>query len=134
MLVRSVRDEAQVVGAALEERAIPFRLDGAAAYFRAPRCATCSPGCACWPIPSDSGAVVRALSRPPIDIRSVDIARLTQIARRRRLDMVTGVQAALESPQLSPEGRDRARAFLRTPQGARRGRSTRCAPSCSSTG
>ncbi|MBA2504603.1 MAG: ATP-dependent helicase, partial [Thermoleophilaceae bacterium] len=32
--------------------------------------------------------------------------------RRRKLDMVAGIAAALEGPQLSPEGRDRAQAFL----------------------
>ena len=63
--------------------------------------------------PDDSGAVVRALSRPPIELRSVDVARLTQLARRRKLDMPSAVVAALEGPQLSPEGRDRAQAFLR---------------------
>ena len=58
--------------------------------------------------PHDSGAVVRALSRPPIELRSVDIARLTQLARRRKLDMPSAVAHALEGPQLSPEGRERA--------------------------
>jgi DNA helicase-2/ATP-dependent DNA helicase PcrA len=57
--------------------------------------------------------VVRALSRPPIELRPVDIARLTQLARRRKLDMVSGIEAAVETPQLSPEGRDRVLAFLR---------------------
>ena len=69
--------------------------------------------CTRSPIPGDSGAVVRALSRPPIELRSVDVARLTQLARRRKLDMPSAVAAALEGPQLSEEGRDRARAFLR---------------------
>ena len=63
--------------------------------------------------PSDSGAVVRALSRPPIGLHSVDIARLTQLARRRKLDMPSAVSVALEGPQLTPEGRDHAQAFLR---------------------
>ena len=63
--------------------------------------------------PNDSGAVVRALSRPPVELRSVDVARLTQLARRRKLDMPSAVAAALEGPQLSEEGRDRARVFLR---------------------
>ena len=58
--------------------------------------------------PADSGAVVRALSRPPVELRSVDIARLTQLARRRKLDMPSAIAAALEGPQLSAEGRDRA--------------------------
>ena len=43
----------------------------------------------------------------------MDIARLTQLARRRKLDMPAAVPAALEGPQLTPEGRDRAQAFLR---------------------
>jgi DNA helicase-2/ATP-dependent DNA helicase PcrA len=43
----------------------------------------------------------------------VDVARLTQLARRRKLDMPSAVAAALEGPQLSEEGRDRARVFLR---------------------
>jgi DNA helicase-2/ATP-dependent DNA helicase PcrA len=43
----------------------------------------------------------------------VDVARLTQLARRRKLDMPSAVAAALEGPQLSEEGRDRARVFLK---------------------
>jgi len=43
----------------------------------------------------------------------VDIARLTQLSRRRRLDMVAGMVAACDGPQLSPEGRDRVLAFLK---------------------
>ena len=49
----------------------------------------------------------RALTRPPIELRSVDLARCTQIARRRKLDMVAASEAALESPQLPPEARER---------------------------
>src|SRR3954466_4458260 len=113
VLVRSVKNEGQVVASALEERAVPFRLVGSAAYFQRAEVRDVLAWLRLLADPNDSGAVVRALSRPPIDIRSVDIARLTQIARRRKLDMVSGVQAALESPQLSPEGRDRVLQFLR---------------------
>src|SRR6202012_6175803 len=62
--------------------------------------------------PADPAAVVRALARPPVELRSVDIARCTQIARRRKLDMVGALAAAMESPQVPPEARDRIRAFL----------------------
>jgi DNA helicase-2/ATP-dependent DNA helicase PcrA len=55
---------------------------------------------------------VRALARPPIELRSVDLARCVQIARRRKLDMVSALAAALESPQLPPEARERVHAFL----------------------
>ena len=73
----------------------------------APRCATCWPGCACWSNPGDAGAVVRALARPPVELRPIDLARCTQIARRRKLDMVAALGAALESPQIPPEARER---------------------------
>jgi len=120
VLVRSVREEGQVIASALEERAIPFRLTGSAAYFQRSEVRDVLAWLRLLADPNDSGAVVRALSRPPIEIRSVDIARLTQIARRRKLDMVSGVQAALESPQLSPEGRDRVLQFLRIHKAASR--------------
>jgi ATP-dependent DNA helicase UvrD/PcrA len=113
VLVRSVKAEGAVVAASLEERAIPFRTLGAAAYFQRAEVRDVLAWLRALADPSDSGAVVRALSRPPIELRSVDVARLTQLARRRKLDMPSAVAAALEGPQLSEEGRDRARAFLR---------------------
>jgi DNA helicase II / ATP-dependent DNA helicase PcrA len=113
VLVRSVKTEAAVVAAALEERAVPFRTCGAAAYFQRAEVRDVLAWLRALADPNDSGAVVRALGRPPIELRSVDVARLTQLARRRKLDMPSAVAAALEGPQLSEEGRDRARAFLR---------------------
>jgi DNA helicase-2/ATP-dependent DNA helicase PcrA len=113
VLVRSVKNEGGVIGSAFEERAIPFRLTGSAAYFQRTEVRDVLAWLRALADPTDSGAVVRALSRPPIELRSVDIARLTQLARRRKLDMPSAVGAALEGPQLSPEGRDRAQAFLR---------------------
>src|SRR5215211_3811518 len=113
VLVRSVKSEGAVVAAALEERAIPFRTLGAAAYFQRAEVRDVLAWLRALADPGDSGAVVRALSRPPIELRSVDVARLTQLARRRKLDMPSAVAAALEGPQLSEEGRDRARVFLR---------------------
>ncbi|MGH2745029.1 MAG: ATP-dependent helicase [Thermoleophilaceae bacterium] len=113
VLVRSVKGEAAVVAAALEERAVPFRTCGAAAYFQRAEVRDVLAWLRALADPNDSGAVVRALGRPPIELRSVDVARLTQLARRRKLDMPSAVTAALEGPQLSEEGRDRARNFLR---------------------
>jgi DNA helicase-2/ATP-dependent DNA helicase PcrA len=113
VLVRSVKSEGAVVAAALEERAVPFRTLGSAAYFQRAEVRDVLAWLRALADPGDSGAVVRALSRPPIELRSVDVARLTQLARRRKLDMPSAVAAALEGPQLSEEGRDRARAFLR---------------------
>lgn len=120
VLVRSVRGEGQVVASALEERAVPFRLTGAAAYFQRAEVRDVLAWLRLLADPADSGAVVRALTRPPIELRSVDVARLTQLARRRKLDMVSGVAVACEGPQLSPEGRERAQAFLKLYRAASR--------------
>ncbi|HEX2232074.1 MAG TPA: ATP-dependent DNA helicase [Thermoleophilaceae bacterium] len=113
VLVRSVKNEGAVVGAALEERAVPYRLTGSAAYFQRAEVRDVLAWLRLLADPGDSGAVVRALSRPPIELRSVDVARLTQLARRRKLDMPSAAMAALDGPQLSPEGRERVQAFLR---------------------
>ena len=117
VIVGSGWREARLVAAALEERsgAVPVRR-GRRPLPAAPRSATCSPGCGCSPTPTDSAAVVRALTRPPVELRSIDLARCTAIARRRKLDMISALEAALESPQLPPEARDRIQAFLKLHQ------------------
>ena len=63
--------------------------------------------------PDDSAAAARALTRPPVELRPGDLARLTTIARRRKLDMVAGCEAALDSPQFQPEARERIQTFLK---------------------
>jgi RecB family exonuclease len=62
--------------------------------------------------PQDASAVVRALARPPIELRQVDLARVIQVARRRKLDLVVGLAAATESPTVPPEARDRIARFV----------------------
>jgi CRISPR/Cas system-associated exonuclease Cas4 (RecB family) len=62
--------------------------------------------------PGDAAAVVRALSRPPIELRQVALARVIQVARRRKLDLVLGLAAATEAPQVPPEARERIQRFL----------------------
>ena len=70
--------------------------------------------------PHDAAAVVRALARPPIELRQVDLARVIALARRRKLDMVAALTAAIESPQIPPDARERVGRFLRaTPRGGR---------------
>jgi DNA helicase-2/ATP-dependent DNA helicase PcrA len=61
--------------------------------------------------PQDASAVARALARPPVELRQVDLARVIQVARRRKLDLVVGVGAAIESPQVPPEARERIQRF-----------------------
>ncbi len=67
--------------------------------------------------PQDASAVVRALGRPPIELRQVDLARVIQVARRRKLDLVTGLTAATESPQVPPEARERIQRFVELHEG-----------------
>jgi DNA helicase-2/ATP-dependent DNA helicase PcrA len=62
--------------------------------------------------PQDASAVVRALTRPPIELRQADLARIIQVARRRKLDLVGGLGAATESPQVPPEARERIQRFV----------------------
>jgi DNA helicase-2/ATP-dependent DNA helicase PcrA len=113
VLVPEIAHEGQAVGVALEERAISHRMIGDAAFFQRAEIRDLLAWLRLLADPTDAGAVVRALARPPIELRSVDIARCTQIARRRKLDMVAALAAATESPQVPPEARERIRVFLK---------------------
>jgi RecB family exonuclease len=62
--------------------------------------------------PQDAAAVVRALGRPPIELRQAHLARVIQVARRRKLDLVAGLGAASEAPQVAPEARERIARFV----------------------
>ncbi len=101
------------VSTALEERSVPFHLAGPAALFRRPEVRDAIAWLRVLADPDDSAAAARALTRPPTELRSVDLARVTTIARRRKLDMVSACEAALGSPQVGPEARERLQAFLR---------------------
>ncbi len=101
------------VAAAMEERGIPFHLSGPAALFQRPEVRDAIAWLRILADPGDSAAAARALTRPPIELRSADLARLTTIARRRKLDLVSACEAALESPQIPPEARERIQSFLK---------------------
>lgn len=113
VLVRSVRSEGPELAVALEERAVPYRLAGAAAFFGQAEVRDVLAWLRLLVDPADAGAAVRALARPPIELHAVDLARCIQIARRRKVDMVSALVAATESPQLPPEARERILAFLK---------------------
>jgi DNA helicase-2/ATP-dependent DNA helicase PcrA len=113
VLVPEVAGAGQAVAVALEERAVEHRLVGEASYFLRAEIRDVLAWLRLLADPTDAAAVVRALARPPVDLRSVDIARCTQIARRRKLDMVEALAAATESPQVPPEARERIRVFLK---------------------
>ena len=113
VLVEDASADGGTVAAAMEEREIPFHLAGPAALFQRPEVRDAIAWLRAMADPEDSAAVARALTRPPIELRSADLARLTTIARRRKVDMVSACEAALESPQIPPEGRERIQAFLK---------------------
>jgi superfamily I DNA/RNA helicase/RecB family exonuclease len=101
------------VAAAMEERGIPFHLSGPAALFQRPEVRDAIAWLRVLADPGDSAAAARALTRPPIELPSADLARLTTISRRRKLDLVSACEAALESPQIPPEARERIQSFLK---------------------
>ncbi len=113
VLVPDGARDGQVVSVALEERAIPHRLIGDGAFFQRAEVRDLLAWLRLLADPGDAPAVVRALARAPIELRSIDIARCTQIARRRKLDMVAALAAATESPHVPPEARERIRSFLK---------------------
>ncbi|HEX6456114.1 MAG TPA: ATP-dependent DNA helicase [Solirubrobacterales bacterium] len=116
-----VADPAQgggAVAAAMEERGIPFHLFGPAALFQRPEVRDAIAWLRVLADPDDSAAAARALTRPPVELRSGDLARLTTIARRRKQDMVAACEAALDSPQFQPEARERIGTFLKLYDGA----------------
>jgi DNA helicase II / ATP-dependent DNA helicase PcrA len=101
------------IAAAMEERGIPFHLSGPTALFQRPEVRDAIAWLRVLADPDDSAAAARALTRPPVELRSGDLARLTTIARRRKQDMVAACEAALDSPQFQPEARERIQTFLK---------------------
>ncbi len=113
VLVAEPARQGGAVAAAMEERGIPFHLSGPAALFQRPEVRDAIAWLRALADPADSPAVARALTRPPIELRPGDLARLTTIARRRKQDMVAACEAALDSPQFQPEARERIQSFLK---------------------
>ena len=110
--VPDVNSQGVAIVGALAERGIPARPGGGAALFRQPEVRDTIAWLRALTDPTDARAVTRALMRPPTELRSLDLARLTQISKRRKLDMVSACEASLESPQMTPEARQRIEGFL----------------------
>src|SRR6185503_18485521 len=95
VLVRSVRNEGQLVATALEERGIPYRLVGGAGFFERAEVRDLLAWLRLLSDPHDGRAVVRALMRPPIELGPVDLVGCPPHARRRKCDMIPALLAAL---------------------------------------
>ena len=61
--------------------------------------------------PGDAAAVVRALVRPPVEMHQVDVARVVQVARKQKLDLVAALDPAAEAPGMPPQARERIERF-----------------------
>ena len=113
VIVDSATRDAPAIEVALEERAVPNRVNSGQAFFQRAEIRDLLAWLRLLVDPMDGAAVARALARPPIGLGSADIARCSQIARKRKIDLVKGASAATESPQVPPEARDKLHAFVR---------------------
>lgn len=113
VLLPHASGEARGLLIALQERAIPHRPHGVGAMLARAEVRDVLAWMRLLIDPADAGAAVRALIRPPIDMRHVDLAQVVQIARRRRLEVVAALPTAIESPQVPPEARERIHRFLK---------------------
>ena len=113
ILVRSARNEAATVAAALEDRSIPFRITGAGAFFDRAEVRDLLAWLRLLSDPNDASAIVRVLTRSPIELSPVDLARSTQIARRRKTDMVSALEVVRETEGTPPDACERIDGFLR---------------------
>jgi DNA helicase II / ATP-dependent DNA helicase PcrA len=105
-------DDARELTGALQERAIPHLPHGPAGMLGRVEVRDALAWMRLLADPADAGAAVRVLIRPPVEMRHVDLAQVVQIARRRRLDVVSALPAAVQSPQVPPEARERIHRFL----------------------
>ena len=113
VVVDALRGQGREISAALDERVVPHQLGASDELFSRAEVKDVLAWLRLLTNPADASATVRALARPPIELRSVDLARCVQISRRRKLDMVSALVAATESPQIPPEACERIFAFLK---------------------
>ncbi len=112
VLVSSLARDGRALVGALKERAIPYRLACASELFERAEVRDLLAWMRLLSDPLDRNAAIRLLTRPPVELRPVDLARVVQLSRRRKLDMLPALAAALEAPQLPPEARERISTFL----------------------
>jgi DNA helicase-2/ATP-dependent DNA helicase PcrA len=112
VLVRSVDRDARALVSECKSRAVAYRVHGGGELFAAAEARDLVAWIRLVGDPLDTAAVVRLLTRPPTELRPVELAKVLQIARRRKLDVVSALPLALESAELPPEAHERIGAFL----------------------
>lgn len=118
VLVRSLDREGEAVRTVLAQRDIHARVVGSYDPLRRTEVRDLLAWLRLLSDPLDNSATVRALTRPPIELRATDLAHCVQIARRRKLDLISALSAATESPQVAPESRERIAKFLKLQRSA----------------
>ncbi len=112
VLVDSLERDGRALVSELKERAIAYRVTGAGEVFEPAEVRDMVAWIRLLGDPLDTAACVRLLVRPPTQLRPPELARTIQVARRRKLDMVSALTPALQSTELAPEARDRIAGFL----------------------
>ncbi len=108
------RAEAAALAVAFAERDVPVRVHNAGRFFDRAEIRDMIAWFKILIDPSDAAAVMRVLSRPPLQLRAVDQARCSQTARRKKIDMVSALQLSLEDDQFPSAARERIGDFLET--------------------
>jgi DNA helicase II / ATP-dependent DNA helicase PcrA len=133
VLVRSVRGEGQAVGVALEERAVPYTLVGAAAFFGQAEVRDIVAWLRLLADPGDAGAVVRQLAgRPSSCARST--SRASPRSRAGASSTWSGRSAPRSSRRRYRRRRASASSASSSSTGRPAGRSTRPGPTSTCTG
>jgi len=110
--VRSIAGDGPVVAEALRERGIRHLLLGTGAFFERSEVRDVIAWLRLLVDPRDAAAWCAPFrDRRSSSMRSMSRAAC-RLARRRKLDLVAGLELSLASPQLAPEARERIAAFL----------------------
>lgn len=112
VIVGSLDRDGRALVSELKERTIAYRVTGAGEVFEPAEVRDMVAWVRLLGDPLDTAACVRLLVRPPTQLRPPELARAIQVARRRKLDLVSALTPALQSTDLAPEARDRIAGFL----------------------
>jgi DNA helicase-2/ATP-dependent DNA helicase PcrA len=112
VIVRSLATEGQAIAGALKERALRARVHAPNAFLDSAEVRDVLAWLRLLADPLDVNATVRLLGRAPVALRPVEIARVNQLARRRKLDMISALAQASQSAELPPEACERIVSFL----------------------
>jgi DNA helicase-2/ATP-dependent DNA helicase PcrA len=111
IVVRSLRRDGRSLVGALKNRAVPYCVAPASELFEHAEVRDLLAWLRLLADPCDRNAAIRLLTRSPVELRPVDLARVVQVARRRKLDMPSALAVALDVPQVPPEARERVADF-----------------------